>query len=164
MSVIMTEKGMHGVLPTIQCSCRGADNLFKFDQDIWSQTVKDCLFQPPQVRSAEVNAAACDDTSSEESIEIEQAVPGFIDLVTNRRPSEPRWFHRFRSGKREAEDDDNYAFCLNLADVQRMHLRLLQGRLTWLALSAGFDADHGASQGVLTELGPTLRDYGSRPT
>lgn len=41
-----------------------------------------------------------------------------------------------------------------------MQLRLLQGRLTWLALSAGFDKDYGVGEGVLDQLGPTLQNYG----
>lgn len=70
------------------------------------------------------------------------------------------WLDRKLHGKGSLEADTEYALCLNLADVQQMQLRLLQGRLTWLALSAGFDQDHGVSEGVLTQLGPTLRDYG----
>lgn len=75
----------------------------------------------------------------------------------------PRWIYRlFFSG----DANNKYGFSINLADVQRMHLRLLQSRLTWLALSATFDGDHDVGlgrlgvQSVLNELGPALRDYG----
>lgn len=37
---------------------------------------------------------------------------------------------------------------INLAEVQRMHLRLLQGRLPWLAPEAVFDRDHIVDAGV----------------
>lgn len=87
-------------------------------------------------------------------------IPAFIGLVTNRCPAVAGWLDRKLHGKGSLEADTEYALCLNLTDVQQMQLRLLQGRLTWLALSAGFDQDHGVSEGVLTQLGPTLRDYG----
>lgn len=152
-----------------QCSCssKGSAQLlsFPFDKDVWNQTVKDYHHGPdtsgnPSNNNADVNAAAGDDVSSIESAVHDESCPVFIELVTKRRPIVPRWLYRLCHGGKALEDDDNYAFSVNLADMQRMHLRLMQGRLTWLALSAGFDADRGASQGVLTELGPTLRDYG----
>lgn len=152
-------------MSTDRCSCRRSAQSSSADEKIWRQTISDCYFHPPlratPATTRVINiATAGDDASSLESLDPEESIPGFIELVTNRSPAEPRWLHRLRRGRKAVEDDQSYAFCLNLADVQRMHLRLLQGRLAWLALSAGFDDDHGASQGVLSELGPTLRDYG----
>lgn len=116
--------------------------------------MKECTHHPPEKLT---RADGYDENSN-------QPIPGFVNLVTNRRPMVPRWLYRLQRGRKALEDDENYEFCVNLADVQRMHLRLLQGRLTWLALSAGFDEDRGANEEVLTELGPTLRDYGKSCT
>lgn len=137
----------------LPCSCRRPVQQLPFDEEIWRQTVKECTYHPPEriTRTAEYDAMS------------NQSIPGFVNLVTKRHRMVPSWLYRLRHG-RKALDDENYEFCVNLADVQRMYLRLLQGRLTWLALSAGFDEDYGASQGVLTELGPTLRDYGKSAT
>lgn len=138
------------MMPSFQCSCRGPAQLLPFDEEIWRETVEECTHRPPEkVR----NAAGYDANSN-------QPIPGFVNLVTNRRPMVPYWLYRLLRGRKALADDKNYEFCINLADVQRMHLRLLQGRLTWLALSAGFDEDRDDSQKVLIELGPTLRDYG----
>lgn len=148
------DQGSQVAMPPYQCSCRGPAQLLPWDKDIWRETVKYCTHNPPE----KVTKAAGYDAQSN------QPIPGFVNLVTNRRPMVPCWLYRLQRGRKALEHDKNYAFCINLADVQRMHLRLLQGRLTWLALSAGFDQDRGANEGVLTELGPTIRDYGKLVT
>lgn len=102
--------------------------------------MKDSFAQPPELTHPSYN----------------KPVPSFLGLVTKRHPLVPRWIYRLFRG----DADDSYGFSVNFADVQRMHMRLLQGRLSQLALSAAFDDDHGIGAGVLTELGPTLRDYG----
>lgn len=148
-------------VPPSQCSCIGLAQDFRFDEEIWSRTVKDYFLQPPQKRPLKLDeGAAGDESRVDENVDQNQPIPAFIDLVTNRRPIEPLWLHRLRHGRDPLEADTEYALCVNLADVQRMQLRLLQGRITWLALSAGFDKDYGVSEGILTQLGPTLRDYG----
>jgi ribosomal protein L39E len=134
-----------------QCSCTGPAPSLPFDKELWTKVVEECMCRP----SKRVKKAPGYDAKSN------QPIPGFVSLVTNRRSIEPRWLYRWRRGPKALEDDQNYAFSVNLADLQRMHLRLLQGRLTWLALSAGFDKGHGVEQGVLTKLGPTIRDYGT---
>lgn len=116
--------------------------------------MEECTHHPPE----KVTKAATYNANSN------QPIPGFVNLVTNRRPMVPYWLYRLLPSRKDLEDDKNYEFSVNLADVQRMHLRLLQGRLTWLALSAGFDKDRGANEEVLSELGPTLRDYGKLAT
>ncbi|KAG6353505.1 hypothetical protein INS49_005466 [Diaporthe citri] len=136
-------------MPPFQCSCRGPPQLLPFDKDIWRETVEECTHHRPE------KATKADDYNANSN----QSIPGFISLVTNRRPMVPYWLYRLLPGRKTLKDDENYEFCINIADVQRMHLRLLQSRLTWLTLSAGFDEDRGANQEVLTELGPTLRDY-----
>ncbi|KAG6356827.1 hypothetical protein INS49_014701 [Diaporthe citri] len=144
-------------MPPLHCSCAEPGPGFPFDKEIWNRTVKDYYLRAPQKEPQEQQEAATGDESrADENADQNHPIPSFIDLVTNRRPIEPRWLHRLRHGR----DSLEYALCVNLADVQRMQLRLLQGRLTWLALSAGFDKDYGDSAGVITQLGPTLRDYG----
>lgn len=119
--------------------------------------MKDYYLQPPRKQPlAQNETAAEDELMIGENVDQNQPIPIFIDLVTNRRPIESGWFHRLRHGRDSLET----GLCVNLADVQRMQIRLLQGRLTWLALSAGFDKDYGVSEGVLAQLGPTIRDYG----
>lgn len=141
-------------MPPLQCSCAEPIQGFTLDEDIWKRTVKDYVLQPPRKQPPKQNEGR----EVEENADQDHPFPTFMDLVTNRRPIEPRWLHRLRHGRASVENE--YTLCVNLADVQRMQLRLLQGRLTWLAMSAGFDEDHGVSAGVLTHLGPTLRDYG----
>lgn len=148
-------------MPPMQCSCPKPAQGFPFDEEIWSRTVKDYYLQHPKKESPKQDeAAAGDESRADENVDQNQAIPKFVGLVTNRLSIEPAWLHRLRHGRDSVETDTEYALCVNLADVQRMQLRLLQGRLTWLALSAGFDKDYGVSEGVLTQLGPTLRDYG----
>ncbi|PSR98977.1 hypothetical protein BD289DRAFT_361612, partial [Coniella lustricola] len=55
--------------------------------------------------------------------------------------------------------DEEYGFSVNIADIQRMHLRILQGRVNWLALSAGFGENYGIDDGVPHELGSALHEY-----
>lgn len=141
----------------LHCSCAEPAQDFPFDEEIWNRTVKDYYLHPLKKESQKQHeAAAGDESRADENADQNHPIPSFIDLVTSRRPIEPGWLHRLRHGR----DSLEYSLYVNLADVQRMQLRLLQGRLTWLALSAGFDKDDGVGEGVLTQLGPTLRDYG----
>lgn len=126
--------------PPTQCTCKSPARSLPCDKEIWKETVKDSFQEPPDGADPAYN----------------QSVPSFLDLVTKRHSLMPRWIYRLFRG----DADDSYGFGINIADVSRMHLRLLQGRLTWLAMSATFDEDHAVDAGVLTELGPALRDYG----
>lgn len=150
--------------PLLQSSCSSyteSTQGFPFDEEIWSRTVKDYYLRPPKkAPPKQGETAAGDELRADENVDQKHHIPSFIDLVTNRRPIEPAWLHRLRHSRDSLERNTEYALCVNLADVQRMQLRLLQGRLTWLALSAGFDKDYGVSEGALTHLGPALRDYG----
>jgi hypothetical protein len=141
------------------------DTLSRLEKEIWRRIVDEYSIDPKDLGYAPENDTQAtqarrleDDLSSFCSVRGFDPLPGFINLVTSRRWIEPRCLYRLRYKLMDKEP--KYGFCVNLADVQRMYLRLLQGRLTWLALSAGFDADNGVSQGVLTELGPMLREYG----
>lgn len=127
-------------LAPTQCTCKTPTRSLPCDKDIWEETVKYCLKNPPEDASPAHN----------------KPVPGFLRLVTKRHSLVPRWIYRLFRG----DADNEYGFSINLADVQRMHLRLLQGRLTWLTLEAVFNKDHSVDAGVLTELGPALKDYG----
>lgn len=145
----------------LYCSCAGPAPGFSFDEEIWARTVKDYFLRPPKKEpQKQQEAATGDESTADENADENHPIPNFINLVTDRRLFEPGWLHRLRHGR----DSLEYALRINLADVQQMQLRLLQGRLTWLALSAGFDKDYGVSEGVLTQLGPTLRDYGGFPS
>lgn len=143
-------------MPPLHCSCTEPAQGFSFDEEIWARTVKDYLRPPKKEPQTQQEAATGDESTADENADQNHPLPNFIDLITNRRHREPGWLHRLRHGR----DSQEYALSVRLANVQQMQLRLLQGRLTWLALSAGFDQDYGVSEGVLTQLGPTLRDYG----
>ncbi|KAJ4393019.1 hypothetical protein N0V93_002225 [Gnomoniopsis smithogilvyi] len=117
------------------CSHARPTELSDFDLELWERTVKDCRYPD------------------------NESMPGFMNLVTNRHRFVPRWLETLVYGEGVLDDTKNYGFSLNLADVHRMYLRILQGRLIRLALSAGFDPDFGVGEGVLTELGPAMRDY-----
>lgn len=148
-------------MPPLQCSCAELIQRLPFDEAIWQRTVEDYVLKPPKKRPLKQGeVSAIEETRVGENADQNDPFPTFMDLVTNRRPIEPGWLHRLRHGRASVETGTEYSLCVNLADVQRMQLRLLQGRLTWLAMSAGFDEDHGVREGVLTHLGPTLRDYG----
>ncbi|KAJ0108160.1 hypothetical protein J7T55_000125 [Diaporthe amygdali] len=160
------------------CCCRERPTITAIDEALWEQTVesyrirRDHTSNPPRNASVGAqqnirnNTAEPTNTVRDNDRECNggidnrrEGTPGFINLVINRGWNGPRWLHRLRKGRKSYDEGCEYGFCLNLADVQRMHMRLLQARVTWLALSAGFDNDHGISKGVLSDLGPALHDY-----
>lgn len=185
--VLMAESNSQERLPPRSCSCRERPSTIPIDETIWKHAIENYSNPNGHVpiparnataadkhnvpsNTADATAAGRDDNNprsighGEEKADIDSHVggtPGFITLVNNGHWLEPRWLHRLRHGRKGHDETCKYGFWLDLADIQRMNMRLLQARVTCLAFSAEFDNDHGVSKGVLSELGPALQDYGA---
>ncbi|KAK2599809.1 hypothetical protein N8I77_011532 [Diaporthe amygdali] len=174
----MSERNSQERPPLKLCCCRERPTITPIDEEIWKQTVESYRIRVDHTTNPTANATVgAQEKAQNNSVEATTTVrddnqechddienrgkgtPGFISLVTNRHWTQPRWLHRLRRGRKGYDESCEYGFCLNLADVQRMHMRLLQARVTWLAFSAAFEDDHGIEKDVLSELGPTLHDY-----
>lgn len=167
-------------VPSTQCCCQTQKRpaLTGIEEDIWTDTVRGYRDLMPRVQPSVTANANVGGGDTDPSVPF---CPAFVNLVSRRRPNEPKWLYRLRqedsatNGEDStaddedsiaddedsaAEDDANYGFSVNIADIQRMYMRMLQGRINWLALSAGFDEDCGIGENVPKELGPALREYG----
>lgn len=85
---------------------------------------------------------------------------GFLEPITR----EPRWIPRwarstYRCLLRQHLTSGDFGFRVHLADMQRMHMRVLQDRLIDIALAIQFEKDNGFDAGAHLNIGPALDEY-----
>jgi len=89
---------------------------------------------------------------------------GFVELVTRTRPFVAKWDATLRKWTKQPAPrprEGDFGYRINFADMQRMHMRMLQAKLISYAMADRFDDDHGVERGVIELLGSTLHDYGA---